>query len=679
MDDVPTRRYANIGVDTGGTFTDLVTVDDAGVVHTEKAFSTPDAPQDGVFDVLSRAAITLNTSVPDILSRTNIFAHGTTVSTNVLITRKGAKVGALFTAGFEDTLAIGRGPIGRVGGLPQTLAMDFIHTEPPLPIVPPDMVCGVPERVDSAGTIICEINLKATREAVTRLIAAGAESFAVCFLWAFRNPRHEESVAEICRELAPDLPVSLSHKIAPRIGEFERAVTTIVNAYVAPITTRYISELDRRLSNKGLRTPIQVVTSSGGAARAVDMDVQAVNVVNSGPVAGLVAARFLGDQLGHTRIITADMGGTSFDVGLIDGKRLEEDPNPFLDQGMPVSVPAVKIVTIGAGGGSIAWTDGYRLKVGPQSGGANPGPAAYARGGTEPTVTDALVVCGFIDPQNFFGGGYVLDPDLAARAIWDKIATPLEMNLYDAGAGILEIVNARMANLIRKVSIESGHDPKEFALYAYGGATGTHCADFARQLGIGKLVLPYTGPVFSALGAAISDLHYTQARSEPVILDTEAIAAANRSFGELWNSTNSNIKETGLEYAACIFQRRIEMRYQGQLNEITIDWNSDELTVKDIGGLRRAFEAHYERRFGPGTTRPESPLELVSFRIDTTYPTRRPTMSKLETGNTSKPPSQTRPVYLRNRGFVDTEIYDFDGLLAEVPIPGPAIIERKTT
>ena len=672
-------RFSNIGVDTGGTFTDLVMIGEDGAVRTAKAFSTPNAPEQGIFDVLRRAATSLNTSVPDILSRTGIFAHGTTVSTNALITRQGAKVGALFTAGFEDTLAIGRGPIGRVGGLPQDQAMDFLHTEPPAPLVPRDMIRGIRERTDSKGDQVIPLDRKSARSAIGGLIDAGAESLAVCLLWAFRNPEHEQQVAALIREIAPDIPVSLSHEIAPRMGEFERAVTTVINAYVGPATEAYIHDLDEGLSSDGLAHPVQVVTSTGGAARAADMDRQAVSVVNSGPVAGLVAARFLGDQLGHRKIITADMGGTSFDVGLIDGDTLEENPQPFLDQGLPVSLPAVKLVTIGAGGGSIAWTDGYRLQVGPQSAGADPGPAAYDRGGTEPTVTDALIVCGIIDPNNFFGGDYRLNADLSAQAVNDRIARPLDMNLNEAAAGILDIVNARMANLIRKVSIESGHDPAEFALYAYGGATGAHCAEFARQLGIGQLILPYAGPVFSALGVAIADISYSHSRSEPVLLGPDAIPVINRNFTQLRERARSDMTDAGFDATECQYRHRIELRYQGQMNEVTIDWPRGNLEPDQIPLLQREFEAHYERRFGAGTTRADSPMEMVSFRVDATRPTTRPALADIASGYAAGTEPKTRQIYLRERGYTDASIFDFRTLTPGTALPGPAVVERNTT
>ena len=355
----PNSSY-RIGIDVGGTFTDLVSIDRNGTVRTAKAFSVPQAPEDGVFGVIERAARDFDLQVEDFLQHVRVFAHGTTVATNALIQRNGSKVGALFTHGFEDTLAIGRGAIGRVGGLPQSLAMDFLHTEPPLPLVPQDRIRGVHERIGSDGEIVIPLNETRLRRSVSELVEEGVESLAICFLWSFRNPAHERRTAEIISDLFPDLPLSLSCDIAPKMGEFERAVTTAINAFVGPLVQDYLEALEAGLSRAGLKRPVQVITSRGGAARVANIGQQAVSVINSGPVGGLMAARYLGDVLGHDRIITADMGGTTFDVGLVDGRELAEDPRPFLAQGLPVLLPAVKLVTIGAGGGSVAWTDGLQ-------------------------------------------------------------------------------------------------------------------------------------------------------------------------------------------------------------------------------------------------------------------------------------------------------------------------------
>ena len=345
-----TKRY--LGVDTGGTFTDLVEIDACGQLRFDKAFSTPQTPELGILDALTVLSASAGLTVRQLLSETERFAHGTTVSTNALIQRRGARVGLITTAGFEDTLIIGRGPVCRTGGLPQSKAMDFLHTEPPPPLVPKSLIRGVTERVVSGGKILVALNEAEAQAAIEALVAAGIESLAVCFLWSFQNPTHELRLRNIACNIAPDLPISLSSEIAPRMGEFERMVTTVVNAFIGPVTERYIGGLQQQLGELGLKHPVQVMKSSGGVMLPQAVAHQAVSVVNSGPIGGLIAARHVGGLLGYNRIITADMGGTSFDVGLVADGVFEEENTPFLDQGLPVHVPAIKVVTIGAGGGS---------------------------------------------------------------------------------------------------------------------------------------------------------------------------------------------------------------------------------------------------------------------------------------------------------------------------------------
>ena len=605
-------RSSNIGVDTGGTFTDFVMIGDDGVIRTDKAFSTPDAPERGIFNVLGRAAAALNTSVPDILARTGIFAHGTTVSTNALITRRGAKVGVLFTSGFEDTLAIGRGPIGRVGGLPQTQAMDFLHTEPPTPLVPQDMIRGVCERIDAAGKMVIPLDVITARLAIQELVDAGAESLAICLLWAFRNPEHEEEVAALSHEIAPNIPVSLSHEIAPRMGEFERAVTTVINAYIGPVTERYVHDLNAGLAAKGLTHPVQVITSTGGAAQAADMGRRAVSVVNSGPVAGLVAARFLGNQLGHRKIITADMGGTSFDVGLINGHTLEEDPQPFLDQGLPVSLPAVKLVTIGAGGGSIAWTDGYRLQVGPQSAGADPGPACYGRGNDRPTVTDANFVLGYLNPNGLVGGGLGIDRRLSEKAIMDKVGTPLGLDVVQAAAGIRKIANVAMARAIRSVTVERGRDPRDMALMAFGGSGPVHAVEVAGLLGIRKVIVPAMSGVFSSVGMLASDVEHNFVRT--------LLQPFSRLDASQFREVTTRLREDGIGrlsadgFAESQIQLSFgaDVRYLGQSSELTVRMEPESVLKLGFDTLESAFHTAYNETYG---YKNDEAVELVSIRL----------------------------------------------------------------
>jgi N-methylhydantoinase A len=676
----------HVGVDTGGTFTDMVEIAADGRISFDKTFSTPAAPEDGILDVLARmAGASGGGGLAAYMAAIDRFTHGTTVSTNALIQRRGARVGLIATRGFEDTLEIARGPVGRAGGIPQSRAMDFLHTEPPPPLVPRPMIRGLGERVTVSGEAIAPLDEDEAAAAIRALVAAGAESLAVCLLWSFRNPAHEQAVRAVAGRVAQGLPVSLSSDIAPRMGEFERMVTTVVNAFIGPVTERYIGRLQRRLAEEGLRRPIQVMKSSGGVTLPDTVASQAVGIVNSGPVGGLVAARHVGGLLGFDRIITADMGGTSFDVGLIADGAFEEQSSPFLDQGLPVHIPSIKLVTIGAGGGSIAWTDGFRLQVGPHSAGADPGPAAYGRGGAEPTVTDALVTLGVIDPEHFFGGRYALDGAKARAAIAGRIATPLGLDVMDAAAGIYEVITARMGDLIRKVTVESGHDPRDFCLLAYGGATGAHCASFAAQMGVRRVVLPYAAPVFSALGCALSDIVYGHVKSEPVPVDEapETLAAINATLAELERRARADMAASGIGDDDGIGMRyRIDLRYQGQMNEVSLPWDKGRFAAGDMARLRAGFEAHYRQRFGAGTTKTGMALELISFRAEAVRAVQKPPIAQLfdrETPNATVTPVRRRRVWQHGTGWLDAAVYDFAALVAGPRIPGPAVIERDNT
>jgi N-methylhydantoinase A len=679
MPEQPMVRY--LGVDTGGTFTDLVEIDGAGRLRFEKAFSTPQMPEQGILDALATLAAATGLDVRRLLAETERFAHGTTVSTNALIQRRGARVGLIATRGFEDTLIIGRGPVGRAGGLPQSKAMDFLHTEPPPPLVPKAFIRGISERVVADGTVLVHLNEAETRAAIESLVAADIESLAVCLLWSFRSPAHEQRVRAIAREIAPDLHVSLSCEIEPRMGEFERMVTTVVNAFIGPVTERYIGGLQNRLAELGLMHPVQVMKSSGGVMLPQAVAHQAVSVVNSGPIGGLVAARHIGGLLGYGKIITADMGGTSFDVGLIVDGVFEEESTPFLDQGLPVHVPTIKVVTIGAGGGSIAWTDGYRLQVGPQSAGAEPGPACYGRGGTEPTVADALVALGIIDPQNFFGGRYTLDPEKAHLAIEERVAKPLGLDTIEAAAGIYEVVTAKMGDLIRKVTVESGHDPREFCLLSYGGAGGAHCASFAAQLGIKRVIVPYAASVFSALGVVLSDIAYRHVRSAPVPLDgAGTVETINSVFAELAERALADLRASGLDPATATMRYGVDMRYVGQMNEVPLAWQRGLVESADIPALRSDFEALYEQRYGAGSFLRETPLEIISFRAEAVKATEKPRFAPIFEGKRgSSKPKARRQVYMRGCGQIDASVYAYDDLTPSAPLPGPAIIEREST
>jgi len=677
-----TERYV-IGVDAGGTFTDVVIAGEDGRLWTDKAFSTPDDPARGVIAALRACAARVGEALPDVLAATGRLAHGTTVGTNALIQRRGARTGLLMTRGFEDTTLITRGPMGRNVGVPASQAMDYVHNDRPPPLVPPALIRGVTERVAPDGEVVARLDEDEAARMLGELAAAGAESIAVCLLWSFRNDAHERRVAELARALLPDVPVHLSSRVSPQMGEFERATTTVVNAYLGPIMERYLGSLQRSLQAEGLGRPVQLMSCSGGVVMPHDAGRQAVMLVNSGPVGGLVAARRLGERLGLADVVTTDMGGTSFDVGVIHGGELETEQRPCLDQGLPVQVPAVRVVTIGAGGGSIARARDGRLLVGPDSAGAVPGPACYGAGGVEPTVTDALVVLGVIDPGYFLGGRKRLDPELAVRAVRERVAEPLGMTVHEAAAGIHHIVTARMADLIRKVTIESGHDPRQFTVFAYGGASPAHAALYAEAVGAREVVVPAAGSVFSALGCACSDLKYAYAQARPMPLrpDAATIAAFNETFRVLEERALADLERLGPPGADAVLTRRVDLRYEGQLNELTVPWVAADLDADRFGDLRGAFEAGYESRFGSGTTRSASPMEAVTFRVEALLRVpdlaawSRP-LAPAAGGDARK---GSRLLHLRGLDAQEAAVYEADRLAPGATVEGPAIVERPDT
>jgi N-methylhydantoinase A len=672
-----------IGVDTGGTFTDVVLLDDRGRLTFDKALSTPEDPSRGVSAALQNCMEGMERPLSEVLGRVEQFCHGTTVGTNALIQQRGARVGLVTTRGFEDVIIVGRGPMGRNLGIPVSQAMDFIHTERPRPLVPKELIRGVVERVGVDGRIVTPLHEESARAALEELAERGVESLAICLLWSFRNETHERRLGEMARQINSRWIVNLSCEVSPLLGEFERSMTTVVNAFLSPVMSRYTARLQENLAQEGLRRPVQIMKCSGGLTLPEQMKREAAATVNSGPVGGLVAARQLGKILGFDNVITTDMGGTSFDVGVIHRGQFEQEHTPFISQGVPVQIPAVRVVTIGAGGGSIAWSDGRRLHVGPQSAGAQPGPACYGHGGTEPTVTDALVVLGFLDPDYFFGGRKKLDPVAAREAITEKVARPLGLSLMEAAAGIYEIVTAKMSDLIRKVTVESGYDPREFVLFAYGGAGPAHCALFSRPLGVRQIVVPYTASVFSAFGVATSDILYTYAKSEPTPLEEQpgTVEHFERLFQDLEGRAWADVSYAGLSRDEVILSRKIDLRYEGQMHEMTLECSPEAIDSAGIAHLREAFEAVYEGKYGHGTSRKESPIEIITFRLEALRPTCAPELKPAALGPQDASPAlkSERRATLRGEREIVCRVYDGERLWPGARVLGPALIERRDT
>ena len=681
-----------LGVDIGGTFTDLVLMDGDGVLTTTKALSTPGELESGVFEAVRRAAEQKGMTADALLQRVTAFGHGTTQATNALIERKGARTGLLTTRGFGDTLSLRR-LMGFTADVPVDRLGWYSQRRHPDPVVPRPLVREIRERVDQAGTILVPMDEEEVRRAVAALRAAGAETFAVAFLWSFRNPAHERRAGAILRELCPDAYVSLSSDVAPVIGEYERTATTALNSYLAPTVVSYLERIEGLLRGRGFTGAFSVLNSAGGVMPVAAAAERPIVLVTSGPTGGVMGSLQLAKALGHANVITTDMGGTSFDVGLIVGGKPLVSTNHTAG-GYHLSTPMVDIRAVGAGGGSIAWVDNGLLRVGPESAGAGPGPACYGQGGERATVTDADVVLGIIDPDGFLGGRMPLDRAAAARAIETQVARPLGLTVEAAAAGIRRIVDAHMADTLREVTIGRGHDPRDFVLFAYGGAGPVHCAGFGAELGVPRIVVPVTSMAHSAYGALASDLHHTAERS--------VLMAGGGGARALWDGLDAGIVQATcaeLE-AACHaamaraqvpdadvrLARSASLRYRRQTNALAVALPDGPVTAAVLRALVEDFEDAYETVYGKGAGFRMAGVELTNLRVEAVGRSHRPAIRVTaagddgETGEGGGAAPRSRPVYdpvtLR---WTDTAVHRWDALPVGRPVAGPAVIEHPVT
>lgn len=660
---------SSIGVDTGGTFTDLIVLRDDGSMEAEKRPSTPSDFSQGILNVID--ALDGGRSLAEV----DHFYHGTTVTTNAMITGAGARIGFVTTAGFRDTLPMMR-IIGRSAGRSEIELKQYTYTGKPDPIVSKSLIKEVDERVDHRGEVVLALNEESARAAVRELLDEGVEAIGICFLWSFMNGAHEARMREIVEEEAPGLHVSTSSEIVPAIKEYERSATTAVNAHLAPLLTTYLEQLEGSLSEKGLKGSLFVMQSLGGAMRVSDADRRAANTLVSGPAGGVVAARFLGEKIDQPNIICADVGGTSFDVSLI------VDGEPVIGSTSTVNqytllVPTIDIVSIGAGGGSIGWVDLGRLRVGPQSAGADPGPACYGRGGENPTVTDADVVLGYIDPDYFLGGEIELDRDLAERAIREKVAEPLGMSVQEAAAGIVEIANQHMSDLMRKMTIERGYDPRDFVVYAFGGAGPLHGGAFGRELGAQEILFPLgnVASAFSALGLAVSDLT-TVAQLSDLALAPFDPGTVSANFERLERETTENLGGV----AESTSQRILELRYKGQIHQVDTPVPEGPLDAAALEAVMDDFERRYESLYGPGSGFREAGIELVTYRVLATAAVSSSELRAADLGTSD--PGEARlgseSLYWREVGR-EAETVIYGELKPGMEFEGPAVIRMRST
>ncbi len=674
-----------LGIDIGGTFTDICLLHGDGRVKTYKTASTPEEPLDGVLEGIRLAAGDSGFPPQQFLEKTVYFGHGTTIATNALIQRSGARVGLITTRGFRDTILIQRS-LGMTAGLTEEELADYSLRSYPEPLVPPGLIKEVSERVDYKGSVVVDLNLDEAKRAVDELIESGVQSIAVCFLWSFLNPVHERAVRDWAE--ARGAHVTASSDLFPILGEYERTASTVMNAYLSPIVKEYLNGLERNLKSAGLRPPPVIMHSAGGSISPEEAAENALTLLMSGPAGGVIGSRMLGETLGHDHIITADMGGTSFDVGLIVGGEPVHAEGAVFGKYHTLA-PMMAIETIGAGGGSIARVIEGELLVGPESAGAVPGPACYGRGGTEPTATDADIVLGILNPAFFLGGRIPLAPDRALQAIKSRVANPLGLSALQAAAGIRQIIDQQMADLIRRVTLERGFDPQDFVLYAYGGAGPAHCASFGKELNISEIVMPLTAGSHSAFGAVASDIQRSFAlshlmRTPPLSVDPAADLDARKMetlFRDLEDRGRATLTKNGIPRADMQFHRFAHMRYRRQTHEVPVPVPNGRFLSKSVRALIARFEEEYETRYGSGSQFPEAGLEITTFRVEAVGRKVKPNLqARRRRKNRRVRPIETKNVYYYEAGGrLPTKFYRGADLPPGLELKGPAVLEYAGT
>ncbi|MBI3077817.1 MAG: hydantoinase/oxoprolinase family protein [Deltaproteobacteria bacterium] len=672
-----------IGIDTGGTFTDVTVLTPAGEVVIEKAPTTPRDFSRGIMEALRRAAEAVGVGLRELLERCSLFKHGSTVATNALITREGARVGLITTRGFEDSTLIMRA-IGRVAGLSEEEIKHQATAVKPEPLVPRARIRGVTERIDFRGRVVIPLNLEEARQALQDLIEGeGIEALAVNFLWGFVNPSHEQAIKALVAREYPDrdLFLSLASEICPVVREYARSNTVILNAFLGCRVQGYVEALERKLRAAGYLRPSLIMQANGGAVHREEM--VPIGTLGSGPSGGMIASKAMADALGHRHVITTDMGGTSFDVGLlVDGYwRYQRDP---VVERFHVSWPMIDIHSIGAGGGTVAWIDPVtnRLRLGPRSAGADPGPVCYDAGGTEPTVTDTDLLLGYLDPDYFLGGRMRLNRARAERAIWERIGQPLGMDVIEAAAGIYEIINGHMSDLIRKQVVTTGALPKEFALYTFGGAGPVHAAAFARDLGVGEIYVFPASAVFSSFGVAAADVVHTRTASarHPLPTDPEVLS---QQLGRMEEALLRVMAREGFREEQVSFRRTFLMRYRRQVNELEVEAPTGRYTEAEVRAVMERFERRYEEVYGTGSAYRDAGMEVISFRVDAIGPTTKPALKAYPPGS-PRPPSDARKgsrqaFFPAEKDFCLTAVYEYGRLQPGNRLEGPAIVETPVT
>jgi N-methylhydantoinase A len=671
-----------VNIDIGGTHTDGVVIDDTGNIIDGKVPSTPEDFSRGFFDSLEVIAEKLGLSVEELLSDTELVSHGTTVGTNEVIEGGDVETALVTTKGNESVLTMMRGAPGRTSGLSVEEYLQMHEVTKPDPLVSPQNVFGIDERVDCMGEVIVDFNDEQAREVALEIAERDVDSVAVSCLWSFLNEDHEVEMEQLLREeLDDDVFVTRSSNLVPRWGEYERSAATAINALIGPTTSEYIERVDDRLEEEGYDGALLVMQVGGGVAPASDAIREPVRTIDSGPVAGITGCDYLSDLLDHQNVIAADMGGTSFDVGLItDGSPITKGTNVVRQY--DYSIRNVDVESIGNGGGSIAWVEDEtdRLRVGPQSAGADPGPACYGAGGEDFTVTDAALLCGFLDPDYFLGGREELDVESAKEAAEDLMAAT-GMDLMDVASGVFEISNAKNADLISQRTINKGHDPRNFTVYAYGGAGPLFLPSISRQLDVDEVVVPTgdSSAVWSAVGISSSDvLHRNEVSNIRTFapFDPEDITAR---FEEVELEVRDQLRREGFEDDETRVQRFANLSYGMQVHEVTVPVPDGDLSEDDLNQVIGQFEAKYEDLYGEGAGASETGFELVTIRVDGYGETTKPQLEASETKAASGNPQSEQVLWPEEGRRLETDVYYSDDIGSGMSIDGPAVLRLENT
>lgn len=662
------------GIDIGGTFTDIILVSEQGGTVVHKTLSTPKDPSIGFINGLREAAELGGLAFGELIGGLDTIVHGTTVATNALLTLRGARTALLTTEGFRDALEMRR-------GIREERYDNHFRNVPPL--VPRHLRFTVHERIDAQGRVLTQLNEEEVIDIARRVKRARVQAVAVCFMHAYIDPAHELRAAALLREHLPGVFVTASHEVLPTIRFYERVSTTAVSAFVGPIVARYMDELEAKLHAVGYHGRLQIMASNGGVVSPAEARRNPAVTVLSGPAAAPTAGAYYAALMGYRDCITVDMGGTSFDASLVTGGQCITSTEGGIGR-YRIALPALDIVTIGAGGGSIGWANaGGMPQMGPQSAGALPGPACYGRGGTEPTCTDADLVLGYLDPDFFAGGRLRLDRAKAETAIRDGLATRLGLSVEEAAAGMFRIINSNMAQGVRQISVERGHDPREFLFIVAGGAGSLHASEICRELEIPLFLVPNVSSILCAAGMLLGDLKQDQVRSYCApftAIDKERFLRLFEEMRQsgtvaLHSSSNGGNEEIAL-------QPTLDMRYVGQYHEVRLDTPWEMVAGFDLPGIQEAFHAEHNRQFGYALNDEGTPMELINVRLRVVGRTVKPRF--LSGTGKAIPPEDAlkgrRMAYIPEEGRMrEVPVYDGDAPIHGARITGPCIIEKVTT